>query len=131
VIAVTNNRYLVVGILLAAASATANAGPSEVAGPAASTASPVAIKVEAAAKRGVQKAARAVKHGASVAAGPSARPPQSLACRLGRIQGGRCAEAAPLCPISRPAIVQPERHRASATSRVGIAVADLEEPSSV
>ena len=55
------------GGVLAVVVVSASAGPAEVASSAASQASAVATKVEGAVKRGVQRAASAAEHGASVA----------------------------------------------------------------
>ena len=60
-------RTFAAGSFFVVAVASASAGPAEVANSAASQASAVATKVEGAVKRGVQKAASAVAHGASVA----------------------------------------------------------------
>ena len=60
-------RDFALASLLAAVASSSMAGPAELAGSAASQASAVATKVEGAVKRGVQRAASAVEHGASVA----------------------------------------------------------------
>lgn len=61
------HRCLLVAAWSAALGGAAVAGPTEAAGAAASQASAVAVKVEKAVKRGLQTAASAVEHGASVA----------------------------------------------------------------
>jgi len=60
-------RVFAVGGLLSLAWASTSAGPADAASSAASQASAAATKVEGAVKRGVQRAASAVEHGASVA----------------------------------------------------------------
>ena len=71
-------QALAVGGLLVLAAVPASAGPADAASAAASQASGVATKVEGAVKRGVQKAASAVEHGASVAGHAVNRTAQKL-----------------------------------------------------
>ena len=71
-------RNIVAASLLAAITALATAGPSEVAESAASGASSVATKVVHVVERGVQKAASAVEHGVTVAGHAVSRTAKKL-----------------------------------------------------